>query len=67
MPKHCKSCFSKEFRQSRIRRGDMLRLLCLMYPVRCLECFRRSYVFLPFALLYKPSRGQSAQPPQKAA
>ncbi len=66
MPKHCKNCFSKEFRQSRIRRTDLLYLLCLMYPVRCHECTRRSFVFLPFAFLYKPARAHAPRPEKVA-
>jgi hypothetical protein len=67
MAKHCHTCFSSDFRLSRIRSGDILRLVLLTYPVRCRECLRRSTVFLPMALLYRESQAeQRAAKPQKA-
>jgi len=56
MRKRCPMCYSNGFRLSKLRRGDVLRLLLLMYPIRCLECHRRSFVFLPLALKFKPAR-----------
>jgi len=61
MPKHCPSCLSTSLRLSRIRKIDTLPLLFLMFPIRCLECLRRSYVFLPTAMKFKPSRSSRAQ------
>jgi hypothetical protein len=67
MAKHCPTCFSSDFRLSRIRSRDILRLVLLMYPVRCQECFRRGSVFLPMALLYRKSMAvDEAVKPQKA-
>lgn len=54
--KTCTTCYSAIFRLSRVRVKDLPRLLILMYPVRCIECFRRSYVFLPVALRLKTTR-----------
>jgi len=67
MPKHCAMCYSTHFRLSKIRRGDVKQLLFLHYPVRCLECFWRDYVLLPFALRYKFTQVRRPhQKPQKA-
>ncbi len=68
MAKHCPICLSTDFRLSRIRSGDILRLVLLMYPVRCQECFRRDTVFLPKALLYPKSTmaAEHTAKPQKA-
>jgi hypothetical protein len=56
MRKRCPMCFSNSFRLSKLRRGDVLRLLLLMYPIRCLECHWRSFAFLPLAMKFKPTR-----------
>jgi hypothetical protein len=56
MLKCCPMCFSTSFRLSKLRRGDVLRLLLLVYPIRCLECYERSFVFLPIALKLKGAR-----------
>jgi hypothetical protein len=67
MAKHCSVCLSSDFRLSRVRSGDILRLVLLMYPVRCQECFRRDTVFLPKALLYRKSiAAEHSAKPQKA-
>jgi hypothetical protein len=67
MAKHCPFCFSTDIRLSRIRHGDFIRLVLLMYPVRCRECLGRSFVFLPLAPLYRQSTGADhAKKPQKA-
>jgi len=55
MVKTCPMCCSTSFHLSRFRKTDVLRLLFLMYPVRCVECYRRSVVFLPMALKYRPA------------
>jgi hypothetical protein len=62
MHKRCPMCYSTSFGLSKLRKGDVLRLLLLMYPVRCLECYRRSVVFLPLALRFKPARRMVKQP-----
>jgi hypothetical protein len=64
MRKHCSACCSSSFRLSKFRKGDVLRLLLLMYPIRCLECYRRSFVFLPLAGKFKPAR--RTEKPQSA-
>ena len=46
----CPHCSSTHFRVSRLRRGDLLRLLVLQYPVRCRDCRERAYGPLFFAL-----------------
>jgi hypothetical protein len=67
MRKQCSLCYSTDFRQSRIRPSDLLRLVLMMYPVRCHECHRRGYVFLPMALLYRSSNFEHrTAKPQKA-
>jgi hypothetical protein len=67
MAKRCPICFSSDFRLSRIRTGDIFRLVLLMYPVRCRECLRRGSVFLPIALLHRKSMAvEQAVKPQKA-
>jgi hypothetical protein len=66
MTKHCPSCFSTNFRLSKFRRGDLLRLLLLLYPVRCLECYRRGYVTLPVAFAYRGPHSRRTHKPQKA-
>ena len=67
MAKQCPICFSTDFRLSKIRGGDFIRLVLLMYPIRCRECFRRTFVFLPLAPLYRqPTAEDSSAKPQKA-
>lgn len=61
MRKHCPMCYCTSFRLSKLRKGDVLRLLFLMYPVRCHECHQRSFVFLPFATKFKSAR-KTAKP-----
>jgi hypothetical protein len=67
MPKHCAMCYSTSFRLSKIRRGDVPRLLFLLYPVRCLECFKRASVFLLLAMKYRPIGVRSPQEKRQKA
>ena len=67
MSKQCPVCSSTDLHLSKIRPGDWIRLVLLMYPIRCRDCFRRSFVFLPLAALYKhPAASDQAAKPQKA-
>jgi len=47
VPLTCRRCGSTEFRTSRFRSGDLLRLLLFQLPVRCRSCKLRDFVFLP--------------------
>jgi hypothetical protein len=53
MAKRCDLCSNAAFRLSKLRFEDVFRLVLLMYPVRCMECYRRSSVFLLMAPLYR--------------
>ncbi len=55
MSKECSACNSTNFRLSTLRSKDILRLILLMYPLRCKECLRRSFTFLPLAWKYRKS------------
>jgi hypothetical protein len=57
---HCSKCQSTRFRLSRVRGSDLFRLCVLFYPIRCLECLGRSYVFLPVALMLRSHRRKHA-------
>jgi hypothetical protein len=45
----CPTCYSTEFRLSRLRAEDRLQLLLLRYPVRCRGCNIRLYATRRFA------------------
>jgi hypothetical protein len=45
----CPTCYSTEFRLSRLRAEDRLQLLLLRYPVRCKGCKNRLYATRSFA------------------
>jgi hypothetical protein len=45
----CPTCYSTEFRLSRLRAEDRLHLLLLRYPVRCAGCNLRMYGSRRFA------------------
>lgn len=47
-PVKCQFCTSSQFRRSKLRESDALRLALLEYPVRCLRCSQRQFV--PFVL-----------------
>jgi hypothetical protein len=55
MVRKCPICASTQYRRSRLRKGDFLRLFVLLYPVRCLKCSCRQHIFLLQALRFKPS------------
>lgn len=55
MARKCPICASTQYRKSRIRRSDIMRLFVLLYPVRCLRCSCRQHIFLPQALRFKRS------------
>ena len=54
MAKLCPACYSPRLRLSAFRSWDVARLILLRYPVRCLDCTQRSYLFLPRVLSLKP-------------
>jgi len=58
--KHCRLCSSTDFRLSKFRLGDIVKLVVLMYPVRCQECFLRSCAFLPAALRYRKANSEQS-------
>jgi hypothetical protein len=67
MAKRCDLCYGTAFRLSKFRFEDVFRLVLLMYPVRCMECHRRSFAFLPMAPLYRiQSAGGHETKAQKA-
>jgi hypothetical protein len=67
MPRYCAMCYSTSFRLSKIRRADIKRLLVLQYPVRCVDCLWRAFVFLPLALRYRANQVRGPrEKPQKA-
>jgi hypothetical protein len=55
MATHCPICSDSHFRLSKLRSEDFWHLAFLMYPVRCLDCLQRRYLFLPLAILFKSS------------
>ena len=63
---HCRYCYSAQFRLSTFRFKDLARLLVLLYPLRCLECSRRKFVFLPMALLYRRPPSATVHKPHSA-
>jgi hypothetical protein len=50
MDKSCVECGGSRFRLSRFRISDIPRLLAFRYPVRCLECKRRAYASVAWAI-----------------
>jgi hypothetical protein len=67
MRMQCSDCYSTDFRRSRIRPSDLLRLVLMKYPVRCKGCFQRCYVSIPVAFQYKPADlERRTAKPQKA-
>ena len=56
MRSHCPRCYSPSLHLSSFRKSDAVHLLRLMYPVRCLDCYRRGYVLFPIALKLQAQR-----------
>jgi ribosomal protein L33 len=42
----CRNCGVRNFRLSRFRKTDLVRVLLLQFPVRCRECRERGYAFI---------------------
>jgi hypothetical protein len=42
----CRHCGMRNFRRSRFRKTDLVRVLLLQYPVRCRECHERDHAFI---------------------
>jgi hypothetical protein len=55
MPIRCQDCAAHGFRRSRLQSDDMLHLLLMRYPVRCLRCSERQLVSFTVAGLAVPS------------
>lgn len=56
----CRFCGLSNLRTSRLRLGDLPRLVLLHYPVRCRECKMRSYVTVFSVLGLRHSRRRHA-------
>lgn len=50
MSGHCLGCGSTRLRMSRLRISDVPHLFLLRYPVRCHDCYQRTYIYLGRAL-----------------
>lgn len=46
---HCPTCYSTNFRLSRVRPEDRLQMLFFRYPVRCQKCSARLYANRSYA------------------
>jgi hypothetical protein len=46
----CNLCGSTTFRLSRLRLSDLPRTAIFQYPVRCRNCYKRTFTSLLFAL-----------------
>ena len=46
MTVHCRRCGSADVRLSHFQAADILQLLILRYPVRCLDCSERGYFYI---------------------
>lgn len=46
----CLFCGSERLRASRFRAPDLIRLLGLQFPIRCVDCKKRTYVDILHAL-----------------
>jgi hypothetical protein len=53
MDKDCQACGGKRFRLSRLRVSDLVRVLLLQYPVRCVGCRERSFASLFWVAGYR--------------
>lgn len=58
----CKLCGLSEFRASRLRRKDFLRLLFLRLPIRCHACHERTFAPLMAVLRLSRSGHRLAHP-----
>jgi len=47
----CVHCASIKLRLSRFHPLDVIAILLLHYPARCRECYTRSYIWIPQAIL----------------
>lgn len=46
MGTNCPQCGSHHLRLSRLRSGDLLQVITLRVPVRCIDCRARSFVLV---------------------
>lgn len=58
MEMSCVECGASRFRLSRFRISDILRLLAFRYPIRCVECKRRTYASVGWAISYHKGRSR---------
>jgi hypothetical protein len=52
----CRNCGVRNFRLSRFRKTDLVRVLLLQFPVRCRECRERDHAFILDILKLKSAR-----------
>lgn len=58
IPIQCQYCVGRNFRRSRWRKGDLLQVLLMRYPVRCLRCSQRQWVSFSVAGISIPSHAK---------
>ncbi len=64
MDVYCGRCGSLSLRPSHLRVGDFGRLIFFHYPVRCIECKRRSFVtILEIVAIWREARARRSRWP----
>ena len=62
MPSHCRQCGESDFRTSKFQPFDLAHLFVLQLPVRCMNCYERSFAFFPqFFRLRREHRDRKRQ------
>ena len=59
----CLFCPGTSFRRSKLRTSDLLHVLVLRYPVRCLTCSQRQFASIPIAGLSVPASVRHSRAP----
>ncbi|NUQ30464.1 MAG: hypothetical protein HOQ35_18375 [Acidobacteriaceae bacterium] len=59
----CLFCPGTSFRRSKLRTSDLLHVLLLRYPVRCLTCSQRQFASIPVAGLSVPASVRHSRAP----
>jgi len=59
----CLFCPGTSFRRSKLRTSDLLHVLFLRYPVRCLTCSQRQFASIPIAGLSVPASVRHSRAP----
>ncbi|HEY0785001.1 MAG TPA: hypothetical protein VGD62_03970 [Acidobacteriaceae bacterium] len=62
---HCPTCYSTNFKISRVRPEDRLQMLIFKYPVRCRKCSARIYASRSYAKWLR--KAEEARQAEKAA